>query len=299
MKEKVYVDRLFADYEDTPEIRDFKEEIAGNLRERVMELVSKGLGEEEAFEKAAAELGDITAIADNVGKGKRKEAIGQMYMKSKVPVTKRTAGGLALASGMLFVGVGLMLINYVSESGGMRFYYLSAILIADAFALYAYFGLTQETSGHYPMNNKRAAAYGTILFFGVLGEVLALVLFLFGEMELAAALAIEFVLVFPAVCALIFLIATGIDRKKPWLKAMTELEEEFEKEFSNWTEMVDPVRAARFGVASGGMWFLTVALFVTFYFVLDWPHSWIVFLFAFAAQIFMAATIFGKAAAPS
>ena len=54
MREQVYVGRLFADYEDTPEIKDFKEEITANLTERVKELVSKGLDDESAFEKAAA-----------------------------------------------------------------------------------------------------------------------------------------------------------------------------------------------------------------------------------------------------
>ncbi|MCL1882576.1 MAG: permease prefix domain 1-containing protein [Defluviitaleaceae bacterium] len=75
MKENVYVERLFADYENTPEIIDFKEEISANLAANIRGLISKGLSEEQAFDKATAELGDITDIADSVGKKKRNEAI--------------------------------------------------------------------------------------------------------------------------------------------------------------------------------------------------------------------------------
>ncbi|MCL1979120.1 MAG: permease prefix domain 1-containing protein [Methanomassiliicoccaceae archaeon] len=292
MKEKIYVDRLFADYEDTPEIRDFKEEIAGNLKERVKELRSKGLGEEEAFEKATAELGDITAIADDVGKTRRNEAIGQMYMKAKVPITKKTAAGLTFATALLLLGAGLGVINYFSETSDMLLYYISVLLVADAAGTYAYFGLTGETAARYPMKSGRALAYYIIIFVGVLGEGLASVMFFFDGMELSAALGIEFVLVFPAVCALIFMIATETDRKKPWFKAMTKHEAEKEMEF--YHNYVDPVKAARFGVSSGGLWFLAAALFVTLFFIFEWQHAWVVFLFAFAAQIFMVATIFGK-----
>ena len=292
MKEKVYVDRLFADYEDTPEIRDFKEEIAGNLKERVKELMSKGLGEEEAFEKATAELGDITAIADDIGKRKRNEAIGQMYIKAKVPITKRTAAGLTLATGLLLLGAGLGIINYFSEASEMLLYYISVFLVADAIGTYAFFGLTQETASRFPMKTKRALAYWIVLFVGVLGEGLAAVMFFFDGMELSTALGIEFAMVFPAVCALIFLIMTGTDRKKPWYKAMEGRGIELSLRLES--ETADPVKAARFGIASGALWVLTIALSITLYFVFDWPHAWIIPLFALAAQVLMAGVIFGR-----
>ena len=56
MKEKVYVDRLFADYENTPELSDFKEEITVNLTERIRSLASKGFDEEQAFKKPPQSL---------------------------------------------------------------------------------------------------------------------------------------------------------------------------------------------------------------------------------------------------
>ena len=312
MREKVYVDRLFAGYEDTPEIRDFKEEITGNLKERVKELMSKGLGEDEAFDKATAELGDITAIADNLGKKKRNEAIGQMYMNAKVPITKRTALGLTLATGLLLVGAAMFVINYFSDESKIQFYYLGILLISDALGLYVYSGLTQESAYRFAMKNKRALMYGVIVFVGVLGEGLATVLFFFDDAELAIALGIEFALVVPAVCALVFLVATGSNRDKPWVKARKEeytnpqsgiilgigigRGANIEGSLNSELSMVDPVRAARFGVISGGLWILATALFILIGLSYDWWYALLVFLFAAAVQVMMTSTIFRRGA---
>ena len=291
MREKIYVDRLFADYEDTPRIRDFKEEIIGNLRERVKDFMSKGLGEEEAFDRATAELGDITAIADDLGKKKRNEAIGQMYINAKVPFSKKTAAGLALATGLLLMGLGLAVLNYFTEPSDLLYYYISVFLLADAFALFTYFGLTQESISNYAMKSRRALMYGIIVFVGVLGEGIAIVSYFFSDMELPMVLGIEFALVFPAVCALVFLAATESDRKKPWVKAFTEFEVECEMLFEH---TVDPDKAARFGVFSGGLWILAVAVFIMVGLAYDWWYALLVFLFAAAAQTMMVSTIFVK-----
>jgi len=292
MKEKVYVDRLFADYEDTQEIRDFKEEIAGNLRERVKEFMSKGLGEEEALDKAAAELGDITAIADDLGKRKRNEAIGQMYMKAKVPITKKTAAGLTIATGLLLFGAGLAVMNYFAEGGGMVLYYTSVILLASACGLYAYFGLTQDSIARFPMKCLRASAYGIIIFICITGEGIAMASLFLSGMELAVALGIEFALVFPAVCALVFLAATESDRKKPWVRAIAEREMEIATRLRS--DSIDVVRAARFGVMSIGLWILAAAVFITIGFVYDWWYALLAFPFALAFQVMMISMIFVK-----
>ena len=290
MRERVYVDRLFADYEDTPEIRDFKEEIISNLNERVKELISNGCDEEKAFDKAAAELGDITAIADDVGRKKRNEAIGQMYMRAKVPLTKKTAAGVTLASGLLLLGAGLTLINIFGEGGSARPYYVSVVLAAVACGLYAYFGLAQETAAHYPMKKGRALAYGGVCLIGFLGTGLAIVSFLFSGFEISAALGIKMALILPAICCLIFLLATETKRQKPWLKAMVE--HEIENSIQFHTDMVDPVKAAKFGVVSGGLWILAIAVFITLGFAFGLQYSWLVFIFTLAIQVFMTATIF-------
>ena len=292
MKEKVYVDRLFADYEDSNEIVDFKEEITANLTAHIRNLVSKGLNEEEAFEKATAELGDITAIADEIGKKKRNEAIGQMYINARVPVTKRTAAGMTAASALILIAVGIALITFLSSVSGTALYVISAVLIPLACGLYTYFGLTQETTAHYAVKNKRAVAYGIVSFAVFLGAALATVAFFPAELSLVVAGCIKAVFVIPAVCVLIFLLITEPKRQKPWLKAMVEREVGNSMMFAK--NMVDPAKAARFGVLSGGVCLLSAAVFLTLHFALGLPHAWLVFLFMLAIQSFMTSMIFEK-----
>ena len=295
MKEKVYVDRLFADYEDSTEIVDFKEEITTNLTANVRNLVSKGLDEEEAFEKATAELGDITAIADDIGKKKRNEAIGQMYMNARVPVTKRTAAGMTAASALLLIAAGITLITLlssVSPASGVALYVISAVLLPIAGGLYTYFGSTQETTAHYAVKHKRALAYGIVSFAILLGAALAAVAFFPGKQSLIVAGCIIAAFFIPSICVLIFLLITEPKRQKPWLKAMVEREVGNSMMFAN--NMVDPAKAARFGVLSGGVCLLSVAVFLTLHFALSIPHAWLVFLFMLAIQSFMTSMIFGK-----
>ena len=290
MKEKVYVDRLFADYEDTQEMMDFKEEIAGNLKERVRELASKGLDEQESFEKATAELGDITAIADDAGRRKRNEAIGQMYMGSKVPVTKRTAAGLTVAAGLLLLALGMILIAFLGDKDNVLLPWIAPALLSVACGLFVYFGLTQETASHHPMKNGRATAYGVVCTAGVLGAGLAVAAFASGVWKMSDALIVKVAFIIPAICGLIFLLATESERRKPWLKAMVE--RDIENSMKYHADMVDPVKAAKFGVASGGLWLLAASVFLTLLFVAGWPHSWLVFPFTLAVQVFMVASIF-------
>jgi len=300
MKEKIYIDRLFTDYEDTPEIRDFKEEIAGNLNERIKELISKGYTEEKAFDKATAELGDITAIADAFGKKKRTEAIGRMYMGAKTPITKRTAAGMTAATTLLLLAVGTALITAFSPTGKTWVYYVSGVLLSIACGLYTYFGLTQETKAHYAMKTERAIAYGAVCLVGVLSAALAVVTFVFEGLEMSVALGFKAALIIPAVSALVFLLATESKRQKPWLKAITELyERKIGLDIENSIKLhsmsiVNPVKAAKFGVISGGLWIMAIALFFTLNLVIGWNFAWLVFLFALAIQVIMVSTIFEK-----
>ena len=293
MKERVYVDRLFAGYEDTPDLRDFKEEITVNLQEHVKEYVRNGMSYDEAFEKATAELGDITAIADNVAKQKRSETIGQMYLKmyrsAKVPLTKGTAAGLTAASGILLLAAGIALISFFNGAESMS-YYISAVLLSFACGLYTYLDLTHETASHYAMKNGRALMYGVVCLVGVLGAGLAVVSFLFDGWEMSAAISIMIALTLPAVCGLIFLTATETERHKPWLKAIIEREIENSMIFHD----VDPVKAARFGVASGALWLSAIALFVTLGIFIGWHVSWVTLLFALPVQVLMVCYIFKK-----
>jgi hypothetical protein len=144
------------------------------------------------------------------------------------------------------------------------------------------------------MKNGRALGYGIASAVLFLGICLGAVTFFFDDWDLAMALGMETALILPSACTLIFMGVTETDRKKPWYKAMVEKEKADDFYFE--VENVDPVKAARFGVLSGGMWLFAIALFVTIGIFFTWNYAWLVFLFAIGVQVAMAATIFGRTA---
>lgn len=291
MREKVYVDRLFADYENTSQLKDFKEEITVNLQERVKEFILEGLAEDAAFDKATAELGDITAIADDLGKKKRVEAIGEMYVGAAVPMSKKTAAGIAAATGLLLFGVLTGVITYFATDQLYVGIFGASIFITAAIVIYVFAGLVRETAYYYAMKEIRAAFYALACGMMVFGIFIAAGL-LAMRFEVLGSLGAILVFVCPSICALIFLFATEKSRYKPWFKAM--MEEESGKYMHYENVQVDSVKATKFGVQSGGLWILAIALFITLGFLIGWKFSWLVFLFALAIQVFMVTTIFEK-----
>lgn len=82
MNTREYIDSLFSDYQKTSALEDFKEELKSFLDERIRTLVKGGMDEKDAFEKATSELGDISAVADEISRKKKQELIGEMYLKT-------------------------------------------------------------------------------------------------------------------------------------------------------------------------------------------------------------------------
>ena len=80
MKTKEYIQSLFSDYEETDGIKDFMEELQSNMDARISSLARKGLPEQEAFNRACAELGDISVLADEFSLKKRREVFEEAYM---------------------------------------------------------------------------------------------------------------------------------------------------------------------------------------------------------------------------
>jgi hypothetical protein len=142
------------------------------------------------------------------------------------------------------------------------------------------------------MKSKRALAYSAICFFGFFGAGIAVVSYLTAGVELYAAVGLKAAFIIPAACALIFLLITEQKRQKPWLKAMVERETENYMRFH--ADMVDPVKAAKFGVSSGGLWVLAIAVFITIGFITGWRYAWLVFPFTLAIQVFMVTMIYKK-----
>ena len=151
---KAYVHDLFRGYEETPALHDFQEEIISNLEDRMADLKKNGLSEEEAFTKAIAELGDITSIADEISRQKRKEIIGRMYTQTKPKLTlKHVLGYVAAGAAAMFGIITAFLTYYLT--GATYIGVASTIpFIIPAIAAFVFLGLTQETSASCPCPGK-------------------------------------------------------------------------------------------------------------------------------------------------
>ena len=301
MNTKEYIKSLFTDYEENNELVDFMEELQSNLDARIASLERKGLSETDAFDKACAELGDISVLAKELSLKKRREVFEEAYMDVRKYMTAGRVASyvifgvlalLGISSGMIAFfairGIGMSLnISMVSLFG------ITMPFLVAAAAGFTYLGVTQETATHYPVSNKRAAWYtvaATLIAFGV--STMPLVYFgmetssefganIFGGLNVIVsiiAMMIPFVL--PGVGLLVFLVLTEKNRFKPWMASIHK--NNLEKEMKMWS---DPAEASSFGMIVGSIFIFGFALFILFGFIVGFRYSWLVFLFAVAAQL--------------
>jgi hypothetical protein len=58
------INAVFAEYEDTKELCEFKDEIGIYVSEHVKEMLASGIKDEEAISRALSKLGDVTEAAN-------------------------------------------------------------------------------------------------------------------------------------------------------------------------------------------------------------------------------------------
>ncbi|MFC0905554.1 permease prefix domain 1-containing protein [Clostridium sp. MT-14] len=280
VKVQVYIDRLFRDYEDTPELKDFKEEIAINLQERIKEFKNQSESDEKAFEKAAAELGDITKIADQISRQKRKEVIDQMYVHSRIQVDKKHAVGYAAAGAIALFAIISAFTTYFSTGEISTGVSTLTVFISISTAMFVFLGLTQETNTDFPMEWKRALIYGISSAVIVFGVCVSAMLYFMEGMGLESVSGSLMPFVIPGLCVLVFLLLTEKERHKPWV---LERERMFKENYA--TACGDAKTLEQRGLLSGALWLFSAALFVLLGFIIGFKYSWVVFLFAVACEV--------------
>lgn len=291
MNTKHYIDTLFSGYEESVDLADFKEELQSNLNDRIKSLMKKGLDEKAAYDKAVSELGDVSALAEELSLKKKREVFEEMYMKTRNYMDKWHIIGYTLAGGLLALGIILSLLAYFA-SGDMTAG-LGSLMVFFIVPVcgFVFLGLTQETARDYPMSWKRAlfyvAAVGVILF----GLVVLAMVFLEerGADRALAAIGSLIPFVLPGCVALAFLPLSEKSRHKPWVVEQEAAWAEHMKE-----QFADPYTATRFGLFSGALWIFAVALFAVLGFLTGFQYSWVVFLFAIAGQILIQALMIPK-----
>lgn len=289
MKEKVYVDRLFAEYENTKEIRDFKEEVAANLRERVQDFLKSGLDADEAFDKATEELGDITQIVDHMSQQKQSEMADQVNDQGGAKTSKKHAAGFAIGVLLLIIGI-LGVSAYIFGFPIKIYSTLTIVLLTVAVGMLTYFGLTQETRANVPMNAKRAIIYGVVGAGLTLGVATSLILYLTNN-DLSFVITVLLAFIVPFSGLLIFMVLTEKKRHKPWMRSYIEAEN---NRADTLDAFADPVKAVRFGLASAALWTFAFALFLTIGLYNGWKHSWLVLLFAIPIHLLLLMVIYTR-----
>ncbi|MDR2629503.1 MAG: permease prefix domain 1-containing protein [Spirochaetaceae bacterium] len=293
MDTKEFVDHLFSEYEETPELRDFKEELLSNLEARIASLAAKGLDAKEAFEKASGELGDISVLAEEISLRKKQEIFQDAYMGIRSYLKPLRVAFYVITGAWVILGVVISLVVYFTgenQSALEAFWepnkkLVGALGVLLAFiplaaAAFTFLAVTQETASRYPRSKKRGGWYtlaAGLLSFGVLLFPLTYFATDRGLMEATATLIPCFI---PGLALLIFLQLTEQDYRKPWARARYEKEARVNREL--WS---DPVVASRFGMVSGAIWIFAAGLFILLGFVIGFQFSWLIFVFAVAVQL--------------
>jgi MFS family permease len=293
METQDFVNRLFSEYEESPALRDFKEELLSNLEARIDSLRAKGLDEGAAFEKAAGELGDISVLADQISLKKKQEVLQDAYLGIRKYLKPGRVAWYVLSGVWFVLGLVIALTAYLTGEEpsaqeafwepykrAVHFFGVLAAFIPPSAAVFTFLGATQETASRNPLSAKRGAWYAlaaAVLGFGIVLSPLTYFAADRGLME-AAAVLIPFVI--PSLGVLIFLFLTEKDTLKPWARA------QYEKEARASMELFkDPAAAARFGMISGALWIFAAGLFILFGFLAGFQFSWLVFIFAVALQL--------------
>jgi hypothetical protein len=316
MNAKEFVDSLFGAYEQTAALADFKEELLANLNAKIENFVKKGMGAEEAFAKASAELGDVSTLADDLSLKKRKEVFEEVYMDiRKYMTTGRVAAYVVFGAVAIFGIIAAFITLFATKSVGLgvnldmtSFFGVIIPFLTASVVGFTFLGVTQELPSMYPVSKKRGAWYATaagLIVFGLLtmplmffGTRLAGTLyeassgklfeFLTPFMSVSIenldsiipiiSLMIPFVL--PGIGLLVFLVLTEKERLKPWAKEFST--KAVEQEMEMWQ---NPATAARFGLFSGAIWIFAVGVFILLGFIIGFKFSWLVFIFAVAIQL--------------
>jgi hypothetical protein len=315
MDAKQFVDSLFEGYEETAELADFKDELLGNLNAKIDNLSKKGMDAESAFAKASAELGDVSALADELSLKKRKEVFEEAYMDMRKHMSPRRVVAYVIFGVLAFSGIAAGFITlFATKSAGLNthlvltsFFAVIMFFLTTSVMGFTFLGVTQETASMYPVSKKRGAWYSAaagliafglftmpIVFFGIklANDIVTLTIDKFfhlvnpvpdiaiSSFALIPLISLIIPFILPGIGLLVFLVLTEKDRLKPWAKEFHQ--KVVEREMAMWQ---DPATATRFGMLSGAIWIFAAGLFVLLGFLIGFKFSWLVFVFAVAFQL--------------
>jgi hypothetical protein len=280
MNIKQYIDSLFSGYEETNALADFKEELESNLNDRINSLRKKGLSEREAYDKAIAELGDVSALADELSLKKKQQVFSDMYMKTRSYIKPWRMALYVLCGTVLGFGV-ITGITAWLFSKEVQAFLGTLLFFGEASILgFVFLGLTQETAVREAMPWKRAFWYvgasGVFLF----GVVVFIMTYFADGAGLPPAIASLIPFALPGLAIGVFLVLTEKDRSKSWVVELRKkaLEQEMNR-------FASPAQQERFGFISGALWIGAIAAFILLTITVGIKFSWLAFAVALIGQM--------------
>jgi len=284
MNTRKYIDSLFSDYQETSELTDFKEELKSFLDERIRTLVKSGMDEKDAFEKATNELGDMSAVADEISRKKKQEILAEMYMKTRHYMSTWRIALYILCGTVL--GFGVIVAALSGFFSGDVSAPLGSLLVFGVIPILGllFLGLTQETAVREPMGWKRALLYVLAAGVFLFGVIVFIMRYFEDGAGLPYAIATLIPFILPSLAFGAFLILTEKDRSKPWVKKQRE---EYMKR--SMERFGDPAREERFGLFSGALWIAAIALFILLTILFGFKFSWLALVAALIGQMLILA----------
>jgi len=208
-KATTYIDNLFSGVGASQQLFDLKEELVTNLKEKIADIKSRGLDDEQAFKEAVISMGDLSGLVDDMRRVGQDAAKKRVYssMTSRISTAGIIVGVLLILFGMFTVAMlYFMKMEAVPVIG-------SSIFIVAGGAILTYSLLARETRRKYGMNSIRAAFYalaiGLILF-----SIFTALTSRFATGETFIAIGSLMVFSMPGIGLLLLLILTGTDRNK-------------------------------------------------------------------------------------
>ncbi|MDR1470502.1 MAG: permease prefix domain 1-containing protein [Spirochaetaceae bacterium] len=300
---KAFVESLFEGYERSEALLELMEELAGNLDDKIEGEMKKGMARSAAFDKAKAELGDVSALAGELSLKLRRDVIAERYLGIKRYLTARRVAAYVLFGVLLLFGVITAAIVYFSpgDAAGQRWetaqgtgrmpgvFGVLLVFITAAAAGFTFLGGTQETAALYPMKKKRAVLYTVAAGVIAFGLTLFPLTYFSSEAGLMEAIATLIPFALPGAGMLAFLVLTEKSRLKPWATERVVAEIRASHELFG-----DERTGIRFGLYSGAIWIFALGAFVALGFLIGFRYSWLAFVFATAVQLVVQAACVGQ-----
>ncbi len=115
-------------------------------------MQSRGSSEEDACEKATAELSDISEIAQQLSLKKRQEVFTDMYLKTRNYISMRRMFLYVLLGGFFALGIILSALSYLYSKDPLAGISSLIPFIIIPVCGFLFIGLTQETASRYPLS---------------------------------------------------------------------------------------------------------------------------------------------------